>query len=148
MTRVRENTVVPLLSRGEIGVPASGYREYLPAASLQMICSEGHLPNASPCWILRIVGGVDSRTSGELLSKIERLLGANHVSRLILDLGDVTHMDSSGVGALLAGLRDSRKQHVRFTLCGLRKSLRDMLERTRLAGLFEIRLTVEEALRR
>ena len=59
----------------------------------------------------------------------------------------MAHKDSSGVGALLTGLRDSQKQHVRFTLCSLRKSLHDMLERTRLAGFFEIRQTVEEALR-
>jgi hypothetical protein len=35
MIRVTENTSVRLLSRGEIDVPASGHREYLPAASLQ-----------------------------------------------------------------------------------------------------------------
>ena len=148
MIGVKENTVVALLSRDEIGVPELGHREYLPAASLQMICNVVHRPNAGPCWILRVVGGVDSRTSGELLAKIELLLRADQPSRLILDLDEVAHMDSSGIGALLAGLRDSQEQHVRFTLCGLRKSLHDMMERTRLASLFEIRPTAEEALRR
>ena len=42
--------------------------------------------------------------------------------------------------------RDTQNQHVRFTLCGLRKSFHDMLERARLARLFEIRPTVEEPL--
>jgi anti-anti-sigma factor len=148
MTCVEGTTVVSQLSRGEIGVPAAGHDDYLPAASLQMISSVVHRPNTGPCWILRIVGGVDSRTSGELLSTIERLLGADHLSHLILGLDGVARMDSSGVGALVAGLRDCQEQHVRFTLCGLPKSIRDMLERTRLAGLFEVRLTVEEALRR
>ena len=146
MIRVMENTAVPLLSRSEIDVPVCRHREYVPAASLQVTCKVIHRSDADPCWILRVVGGVDFRSSGELLSKIELLLGADHESHLILDLDGVAHMDSSGVGALMAGLRNSQKQHVRFTLCGLRKSLHDMLRRTRLASLFEIQPTVEEAL--
>jgi anti-anti-sigma factor len=95
-------------------------------------------------YLLRAVGDVDSRTSQNLLAKIELLLGSSHLSHLILHLDGVAHMDSSGVGALLAGLRGSQKQHVRFTLCGLRKALHDLLLRTRLTGLFEIRPTVGE----
>jgi anti-sigma B factor antagonist len=148
MSHVKENTIVQLLSRGEICVPAAGHPEHLPAPSLQMIYKVVHRPNTGPVWILRVMGGVDSRTSGELLAKIERLLGANHISRLVLDLDGVGHMDSSGVGALLAGLRVSQRQHVKFTLCGLGKSVHHLLERTRLSGLFEIWPTVEEALRR
>ena len=146
MTRVEENTVVELLSRDEIAVPASEHREYFLGASLQMSCAVVHRQNGAPSWILRVAGSVDSGTSGELLAKIELLLGAEHLSRLILDLEGVARMDSSGVGVLLAGLRDSQKQQVRFTLCGLRRSLHHMLERTRLASLFEIRPTVEAAL--
>jgi anti-anti-sigma factor len=146
MSRLNENTVVQLPS--QIGAPAAGRREYLPAASLQMICQVVYRPNIGPIWILHVAGGVDSRASEELLAKIERLLGVVHLSRLILDLGGVTHMDSSGVGALLACLRGSENQHVRFTLCGLPKPLHGMLERTRLSSLFETLPTVEEALRR
>ena len=146
MIRVNENTVVQLPSRGKIGAPAAGHRESLPAPSLQMIYKVVHRPNISPIWILHVTGSVDSRASGKLLAKIQALLGANHISRLILDLDDVAHMDSSGVGALLAGLRDSQKQLVRFTLCGLSKSVYHLLVRTRLPGLFEMRPTVEQAL--
>ena len=79
MIRVTENTSVRLLSRGPIDVPASGaFVSILPAASLQVICKVVHRLDADLCWILRVVGGVDSRISGELLSKIELLLGADH----------------------------------------------------------------------
>ena len=140
-----EETVFSWFSHDEMGVRPHG-SAHLPAPSLQMSCEVVDKQTADPCWVLRVVGGVDARTSDELLAKIERLLEANQLSRLILDLEGVARMDSSGIGALLAGLRDSENQHVRLTLCGLRKSLRDMLERMRLASLFEIRPTVEEVL--
>jgi anti-anti-sigma factor len=147
MIGVKDDTIVPLFSRDESCVPAAG-RKRLPAASLQMIYKVIHRPNTGPLWVLRVMGGIDSRTSGELLAKIELLLGANHISRLILDLDGVAHMDSSGVGALLAGLRVSQRQQVKFTLCGLSKSVHQLLLRTRLSSLFEIWPTVEQALRR
>jgi anti-sigma B factor antagonist len=145
MIRAEQDTVLPLPSRDGI---AAGARlaKYFPALPLQMRCEmvPGH--NTRTCWILHVVGTVDSRTSEELLEKIELLLGAGNQSRLIVDLDGVVYMDSSGVGALLAGLRGSQNRQVRLTLCGLRKPLHDILERTRLAGLFEIRPTVEQAL--
>ena len=148
MIGVKENTIVQLLSSDESCAAAVGHRERLTAPSLRMIYRVVHRRNTDPPWVLRVMGCVDSRTSEELLAKIELLLGANHISRLILDLDGVAHMDSSGVGALLVGLRDSQKRHVRFTLCGLSKSVHHLLERTRLSSLFEIWPTVEEALRR
>jgi len=146
MRRVNENTVVQLPSQN--GVPEAGRREYLPVAPFQMICQVVHRANIGLIWILRLGGGVDYRASGELLAKIERLLRVVHLSRLIVDLESVTHMDSSAVGTLVACLRVLENQHVRFTLCGLPKQLHGMLERTRLSSLFETLPTVEEALRR
>ena len=52
------------------------------------------------------------------------------------------------VGALLACLHDSQKQHARFTLCGLSKPMHGMRERARLCNLFETLPTVDEAFRR
>jgi anti-anti-sigma factor len=145
MIRAEQDTVLPLPSRYGIGAGAR-LAEYFPAQPLQMRCEMVPGQNARTCWVLHVVGTVDSRTSEELLEKIEQLLGAGHQSHLIVDLDGVVHMDSSGVGALLAGLRDSQNRQARFTLCGLRKPLHDILERTRLAGLFEVRPTVEQAL--
>ena len=145
MIRAEQDTVLPLPSRHDLGAGAR-LAEYLPAPPLQMRCEMVPGQNDRTCWILHVMGTVDSRTSEELLEKIELLLGAGNQSRLIVELDGVAHMDSSGVGALLAGLRDSQNRQVPLTLCGLRKPLHDILERTRLAALFEIRPTVEQAL--
>jgi anti-anti-sigma factor len=142
MMRAEENTIVSSAAYDDIAVRRLG--QYTPASSLQMSCAVLHKPNAWVSRILRIAGSIDSGTSDELLAKIELLLGTDHLSRLIVDLEGVARMDSSGVGVLLTALRDSQKQGVRFTLCGLPKPLYIMLERMRLAHLFEIRTTLDE----
>jgi anti-sigma B factor antagonist len=93
-----------------------------------------------------VVGDVDWTTSGELCTEVNELLTVDYPARLILDLKGVTHVDSSGVGALLEGLHNAKKKHVRLTLSGLNRSLLRLLERTQLNVLFDIRSTVEEAL--
>ena len=102
-------------------------------------------PDGRTPWIVRVAGEVDCTTSGELREEIDQLLMLDHPGRLILDLEGVTHMDSSGLGTLLAGLLDAKKRHVRFTLSGLNRSIGQTLERTRLYSPFEIRPTVQEA---
>jgi anti-sigma B factor antagonist len=145
MTRVEGNR--QLLSREEGGTRMKADREGAPGGSLQMSRHAIHPgPDGRTPWIVRVAGEVDCTTSGELRQEIDQLLTVDHPDRLILDLEGVTHMDSSGLGTLLAGLRDANKRHVRFTLSGLNRSLRHTLERTRLYSLFEIRPTVHEAL--
>jgi anti-anti-sigma factor len=141
MMRTEENTMVPLAAHDEIALPRL---EHL--SLLQMRCATLHMPTGEVAKVLRIAGSVDSSTSEELLAKIELLLGADHRSQVILDLEGVARVDSSGVGVLLTALRDAQKRGVRFTLCGLPKPLHTMLERMRLANLFEMRNTLEETL--
>jgi len=147
MTRVDGNSPVQLLSREEGGARMKDDREGAPGGSLQMSRHAIHPgPDGRTPWIVRVAGEVDCTTSGELREEIDQLLTVDQPDRLILDLEGVTHMDSSGLGTLLAGLRDANKRQVRFTLSGLNRSLRHTLERTRLYSLFEIRPTVQEAL--
>ena len=146
MIRADQNTIVPLHARDEIAVRGRALYGPRPDSCLHVSCDVVHRQDAGASGVLRVTGNVDSGTSDELLDTIELFLGSDSLSRLILNLEDVQRMDSSGIGVLLASLRDAQKEHVRFTLCGLRRPLREMLERTRLASLFDIRPTVEEAL--
>jgi anti-sigma B factor antagonist len=148
MSHVEGNRPLQLLSREEGGARLRDDRESAPGGSLQMSRHAIHpgSPDGRTPWIVRVAGEVDYTTSGELREEIGQLLTVDHPDRLILDLEGVTHMDSSGLGTLLVGLRDANKRHVRFTLSGLNRSLRHTLERTRLYSLFEIHPTVQEAL--
>ena len=138
MIRVNGNSTIQALSR----VRMQGDRRHLQVSSEVMHSNNpAHTSSA-----VRVVGDIDWTTASELRAEINQLLTLDHPARLILDLKGVTHIDSSGVGALLEGFRDAKKRHLRFTLSGLNGSLHRMLERTHLIMLFDVRPTVEEAL--
>jgi anti-anti-sigma factor len=96
--------------------------------------------------VVSVAGDIDYSNSGELHAAINEALTKAHLARLVVDLEGVAHIDSSGLGTLLDGLREAQHKNVRFVLCGLENSLRRVLERTRLSTLFEIRPTRQAAL--
>ena len=97
--------------------------------------------------ILHVSGEINWTTSPKLTSEIENTLEADHPTCLILDLNRVYRIDSSGICALVGGLRRANQQHAKFTLCGMNPSLRRLLHRTCLDEVFDIRQTIHEALR-
>jgi anti-anti-sigma factor len=97
--------------------------------------------------VLHVSGDINWTTSPDLTSEIENTLEADHPACLIVDLNEVYRIDSSGICALVGGLRQANRMHAKFTLCGVNPSLRNLLQRTRLDQFFEIRQTIHEALR-
>ncbi len=57
---------------------------------------------------------------------------------VLVNLAEVTYMDSSGVAALVEGLQASRGTRTRFALCGLKTSTRSVLAMARLDKVFVI----------
>ena len=78
-------------------------------------------------------------------SKIRELIDAGH-RRLILDLGEVTYIDSVGLSTLIAGWTSMRKQGGDLKLVRLPQGVHQLLQITRLATVFEIHNSVESAL--
>ncbi len=75
------------------------------------------------------------------------LAGMTHLKTVILDLGGVSFMDSSGLGALIAMLKRTTESGGDIKLVGLRKEVRLVFEITRAYKIFDIFDSVEEALR-
>ncbi len=119
------------------------------AAPLQTRCEVIHKETADhrPASVVCVTGDIDLTSSGQLQAEINDVLAEERPVRLILDLNGMAHIDSSGIGTLLEGWRNASQRHVPFLLCGLNEAARRTLERTRLTRLFDIRRTVEEALR-
>lgn len=65
---------------------------------------------------------------------------------LILDLTEVRFVDSSGLGALLSGHKNATLKEGRFILAGVQTRVQSMFELTRLHRVFEIQLSVDNAL--
>ncbi len=61
------------------------------------------------CAVLRIAGEVDAYTAPQLRERVIRLL-ADGVRHVIADLREVAFLDSTGLGALVGGLKRLREQ--------------------------------------
>ena len=96
--------------------------------------------------ICRLSGELDAATATEVVSLLDREIegGAN---RLVLDLGRVAYIDSSGLGALVKVLKKARSVGGDVRLAGLEPDVRKVLELTRLDKIFEISRTADDAVR-
>ena len=88
---------------------------------------------------------LDAETSKTFRKELkEQLEGHKHV---VLDLSKVVFVDSSGLGALIACLRQVSAAGGDLKLCGLSKQVRALFELVRMHRLFSIYNTRDEAMR-
>ncbi len=88
----------------------------------------------------RIVMGEET---AYLRHQIKDLL--NETGRIVLNLNDVTYMDSSGVGTLVGLYASARSSGGEIKLAGLTGRVKDVLQITKLGSIFEFYNTPEEA---
>lgn len=67
-------------------------------------------------------------------------------TRLLIDMGNITFLDSSGLGALVAIWRSVSARDGEMKLCRIGPMVRTVFELTRIHRIFEIYDTEEEAL--
>lgn len=94
--------------------------------------------------IVDVSGHIDIASSPALRQAM--LASVKGSDRLAVNLSAVKYIDSSGIASLLEVLKESRAQHKKFTLFGLTDAVREVLELTRLTGVFEIHDSEQQAL--
>ena len=70
-------------------------------------------------------------TVRELLSKGQK--------KILLNLGDVSYIDSSGIGELVSAFTTARKEGGELKLLNLTKKVHDLLQITKLYTVFEVK---------
>jgi anti-sigma B factor antagonist len=94
--------------------------------------------------IVDVVGQIDLDNSPALRKTLlESLRGTDRVA---VNLMAVKYIDSSGIASLLEVLKEARQSKKRFVLFGLTGAVSQVLQLTRLTGVFEIRENEEQAL--
>jgi len=94
--------------------------------------------------IIDVTGDIDIRTSpGFRKTLLESL---KNTPRLVVNMREVRYVDSSGIASLVEVFKEARNRNKRLVLFGLNATVHDVLQLTRLAKIFEIRETEEEAL--
>ena len=93
--------------------------------------------------ILSLDGEVNAFNSRDLVAKIANLIeeGQYHIA---VNLTEVTYVDSSGLGALVSGLKKVKAHDGSLTLIDPQPDVREALRMTRLDTIFHITDSVSE----
>jgi len=97
--------------------------------------------------VIRLDGEIDLRTSPMLHERLIEL-AAQRPPRFLLELTQVSYMDSSGVGTIVDFKRRLERYGGRLVLVGPQPRVRGVLEITRLDRFFTITATIDEARQR
>ena len=95
--------------------------------------------------VVAVQGEVDLYSSPKLRDEIVQWAQKKILS-MIVDLGAVTYMDSSGIATLVEGLQLATKYGGRFTIARPGPSIQEVLRFAHLDKIFPIFNSVEEAL--
>ena len=90
------------------------------------------------------VDELDASNAGEFKRGIAPLLQAS--TKLVLDMGHLSFVDSSGLGAMLSCLRQLSGKNGDLKLCCMSKPVRSLFELVRMHRIFDIYPTRQEAL--
>ncbi|HOD65396.1 MAG TPA: STAS domain-containing protein [candidate division Zixibacteria bacterium] len=95
--------------------------------------------------VLRLNGRLDLASGAELKQKAKDLFAQDRTT-LHLNLAGVEFINSSGLGALVSTMKETRLRKGRLTLSNLASYVQEIFEITQLSHIFEIFPTEEEAL--
>lgn len=95
--------------------------------------------------LLQLTGEIDLSCSPMLRQAILDELD-HQPDRIVIDLNDVTYMDSSGVATLVEGLQRLKKTGGKLYLCQLQPRVRSIFEISRLDSVFTLMDDLEAAL--
>jgi len=82
----------------------------------------------------RIVLGEESNSFRE---RVKGLLTSNH-KNVVLNMANVTYIDSAGLGTLVATFHSARSQGGTLKLCNLGSKFREVLQVTKLMTVFDV----------
>ena len=81
------------------------------------------------------IGKLTSQIAAEFKQEVRALVP--QTKRIVLDLGEVSFMDSSGLGAIIGIYVTAKKTPCEFQLINLSKKVRDLLGMTHMLSVFE-----------
>lgn len=90
-----------------------------------------------------VMGGDDTKEFNELLHK----LIDEGKKNIVVDLGEVKFMNSSGLGMLISGLTTAKKAEGNLKLARVGEKIQSLLIITKLITIFESYETVDEAVK-
>ena len=101
-------------------------------------------PTSADSWpVLRVSGEVDIQTS-PILDEHLKSAHAEGASSIVVDLGEVTFLDSTGLSVLIAALKRCQSAGGSMRLVSPQPNVRRVLEVTGLTDVFQVESTLDE----
>jgi anti-sigma B factor antagonist len=95
--------------------------------------------------VLTPAGRLDITTAWQFRLKLQECI-SKHSPHVVVNLGQVNFIDSSGLTSLVAGMRDADKVKGSFRICNVHPEAKLVFEVTMMDTVFEIFDTEEEVL--
>ncbi|KZZ86487.1 MULTISPECIES: anti-sigma F factor antagonist [Bacillaceae] len=84
---------------------------------------------------IRLSGELDHHSTDELRSKVNEILEEGQVKHIILNLGNLMFMDSSGLGVILGRYKQIKQLGGEMVVCSISPSIQRLFD---MSGLFKI----------
>ena len=97
--------------------------------------------------IVDLSGRITLGEGSSILREAVKDLVAKGQKNILLNLGDVTYIDSSGIGELVSSFTSVSNQGGRLKLLNLQKKVHDLLQITKLYTVFEVHTDEPAAVR-
>jgi len=95
--------------------------------------------------VVRLNGQLDLRTTSTVKQRLNQVI-AEGSTRLVVDFAHVTFIDSSGLAALISGLKAARAAGGDLSIANTSEEVTTIFEFTRLNRVMPLYATVDEAL--
>ena len=97
--------------------------------------------------VLDVVGHITlGDESNQVRIKIKEMLGKGK-SQIVLDLAEVSYIDSAGLGTLVSGYTSAQNQGATLKLANLTKRFNELLNITKLVTIFDTYGSVDDAVK-
>jgi anti-sigma B factor antagonist len=99
--------------------------------------SSSTLPHQSRSNVLALKGEIDLHVSPSVTASLNEMINKKP-ERMVVDLSDVSYIDSAGLAALIEAMQKVEGYGGKFMLAGLQETVRSIFEISRLDQVFQI----------
>jgi anti-sigma B factor antagonist len=97
--------------------------------------------------VIDVAGRITLGEGSAALRETLRDMVAKNQNKILLNLADVTYIDSSGIGELVSGFTTVTNTGGQLKLLNLNKRVKDLLQITKLYTVFEVKEDEADAIR-
>lgn len=104
-----------------------------------------HLEKQDSCLVASLSGELILGCTSEIKEQVKNYADANQMYNIIVDLTNVSFIDSSGLGTLIAWFKMANQQQGNLVFCGMADHVRKVVGYAKLDKIFTIVDTMDEA---